>query len=151
MASLSGGGRLTAFLQKVSKQVSGQPEVKVGFLEGSVEQDGTSMPLVAATNEFGVPSRGQPPRPFMRNAVRDDQKSWGDQATKALPRNGFDVDKTMTDIGKLMQGDIKKSITQLISPPLSPRTIAKKKSKKPLVDTGTMLKSVDYEVVKRGS
>lgn len=53
---LSGGDRLMAELAKISTNLAnagGAPTVSVGFLEGSTYPDGTSIPMVAATNEFG--------------------------------------------------------------------------------------------------
>ena len=56
MADVKGGDRLGAALQKISDRLgasSTAPSVAVGFLEGGTYPNGTSIPMVAATHEFG--------------------------------------------------------------------------------------------------
>ena len=48
--------------------------------------------------------------------------------------------------GEAIAGQLRESIINLTEPPLAPATVARKGSDKPLVDTGHMLASVDYEV-----
>jgi hypothetical protein len=52
--ALTGGDKLAAKLAAIAKRLGGNPEVRVGFLENSVYDDGTSVPMVAAINEFGA-------------------------------------------------------------------------------------------------
>ena len=61
--ALSGGEKLKAYLDTISKGLAsagGQPSVSVGFLEGSSYPDGTSLPLVAAIQEFGGTIKREP-------------------------------------------------------------------------------------------
>jgi hypothetical protein len=54
--ALSGGEKLKAYLDTISNRLAaagGQPSVQVGFLEASTYPDGTSLPMVAAIQEFG--------------------------------------------------------------------------------------------------
>ena len=50
-------------------------------------------------------------------------------------------------MGQGISGQLKQSIVDTNEPPLAASTIARKGFAKPLVDTGHMLQSVDYEVV----
>lgn len=144
MAKVSGGENLIAALQKYAgpKAVT----LRVGFLENASYPDGTSVASVAAFNEFGVPSHNQPPRPFFRNMVAAKQSGWGDAVAQNLKAAHFDADTAMKRVGEGIKGQLQQSITELVSPPLAPSTVERKGSDKPLVDTGHMLASVDYDV-----
>ncbi|EBG0219399.1 hypothetical protein CWG78_01840 [Salmonella enterica subsp. enterica serovar Halle] len=120
-------------------------QLKVGFLEGATYPDGTPVPMVAATNEFGNPANNQPPRPFFRNAIANHESEW-QEAMANLIENGGDTRDVLSIIGEIIVDDIKGAIRQLDAPPLSPVTIARKGFDKPLIDTSNMLNSVSYEV-----
>lgn len=120
-------------------------QLKVGFLEGATYPDGTPVPMVAATNEFGNPANNQPPRPFFRNAISNHETEWQDE-TASLIENGDETREVLSLLGEIIVDDIKGSIRSLESPPLSPVTIARKGFDKPLIDTSNMLNSVSYEV-----
>ena len=152
-----GGGKLLQKLEDTVKVTAGKPVLRVGFLEGKTEADGTPVPMVAAWNEFGDGSK-RPPRPFFRNMIAAKGGKWPDEIAKILPTTGFDATKTLLLMGVRISGQLRQSIVDLVSPPLAPSTIARKSRggvkkvagafgpEKPLVDTGTMLNSVDYEV-----
>ncbi len=148
MAELTGGAKLAAYLEKTLAAVgAGQPYVKVGFLEGATYPDGTPVAAVAAFNEFGVPSHGQPPRPFFRRMIAEKSPTWAAGVALQLRLNGNNAHKTLDVVGQGIKGQLQQSITDLTDPPLKPSTVKAKGFSKPLVDTGTMLASVDYEVV----
>src|SRR6478672_3144351 len=84
MATVSGGDRWAQRLREIAVRLGTNPEVKVGFFENSTYPDGTSVPMVAAINEFGAPSRGQPPRPFMRNTIAKHRSEWPKAAAALL-------------------------------------------------------------------
>lgn len=120
-------------------------QLKAGFLEGATYPDGTQVPMVAATNEFGNPANNQPPRPYFRNAIAEHESEW-QEAMANLIESGGDTRDVLSIIGEIIVDDIKGSIRQLEAPPLSPVTIARKGFDKPLIDTSNMLNSVSYEV-----
>jgi hypothetical protein len=124
-------------------------EVRAGFLEGSTYPDGTSLPMVAAVNEFGSPERNIPMRPFFRNMVAASKARWPEQLEKVLVAADYDSRKALARMGMLIQGQIQKSIIDTNLPPNAPRTLDRKHGTKPLVDTGHMLASVSFEVVDR--
>lgn len=153
----SGGDLLLKKLESIVKVTDGSPVLRVGFLEGKTEADGTPVPMVAAWNEFGDGAK-RPPRPFFRNMIAAKGGKWGDEIAKILPTTGFDAVKTLLLMGMRVSGQLRQSIVDTNEPPLAPSTIARKSRggskkvagafgpEKPLVDTGTMLNSVDYEV-----
>lgn len=148
---ISGGDKLRARLAELSRKLSKGGEVKVGFLADSTYPNGMKTALVAAFNEFGVPSHGQPPRPFFRSMVAEKSPEWPAAIEGLLVANDYDVDKTLAQTGEAIAGQLRQSIVDLTEPPLAPSTVARKGGvTKPLIDTGHLLASVDYEVVDKG-
>ncbi len=145
MATVRGGDKIKAALQMLTDKIK-PATVRVGFLKGSTYPDGESVASIAAYNEYGVLSRGQPPRPFFRNMIAAKKKNWPEAISKTLKSNNYDVERSLGIVGEAISGQLKQSITDLKSPPLRPSTIAAKGFSKPLIDTGHMLASVDYEV-----
>jgi hypothetical protein len=146
MAKISGGERLEAKLAELTRKVEKTGTLRVGFLEGATDPDGTSVPMKAAILDFGAPSRNIPPRPFFRNMVAEKSDSWGDAMEQNLVQTNFDVDMTLNRMGEGIKGQLQQSIKETNSPPLAASTIARKGFDKPLIDTGNMFNSVDYEV-----
>ena len=140
------------FLNKVASQLDSK-QVKVGFIDGSTYPDGTSVASVAAENEWGVPEKNQPPRPFYRNAISEHEKEWRDAVARGIEA-GYPVDQVLELIGAKIQGDVQESIATLVDPPLSGMTLHIRRtreerptdSSKPLVDSKVMIGDVNYEV-----
>lgn len=176
MAVISGGPGLAAALATIGRKLATQPTLRVGFLGGATYPDGTSVPMVAAIQEFGAPSRGIPPRPFFRNMVAAHSHEWPAKLGQALQNTGMNATQAMGQMGALISGELRQSIVDTNEPPLSQVTLmvrqivgpngtptfddvqearrrvaagqrAKSVSTKPLVWTGHMLGSVDFEVV----
>ena len=125
-------------------------KVQVGFLSSAKYEDGKSVAQVAMSNEYGVPQKRQPPRPFMRTALKkakEWKKTFDFMIKKGFVRGG-DFKTSFNTLGLVVQGDIKTSIKELTAPALAQLTIDKKGFSKPLIDTGYMLDSVNYEVNK---
>ncbi|WP_148244782.1 hypothetical protein [Enterobacter asburiae] len=125
-------------------------QLKVGFIDGATYPDGTPVAMVAATNEYGNPANNQPPRPFFRNAIAEHESEWMDAISRGLQK-GVPLEDVLAVVGEKAVGDVVQSIATLMDPPLSPATIASRKSKgnastKPLVDTKVMIRDVHYEV-----
>ena len=104
---------------------------------------------VAALNEYGVPSRGQPPRPFFRRMIAKEKGQWPATAGKLLKQADYDVVEAVGVMGDVIKEQIENSIRELVSPPLAQSTVDRKGFSKPLIDTGNMLNSVT-KVVKTG-
>ncbi|AYO83580.1 hypothetical protein [Methylobacterium brachiatum] len=146
MVTIKGGSALEKRLSELAAKVSRPANLSVGFIENSTYPDGTSVPMVAAIQEFGAPARKIPPRPYFRNMIADKSPGWGDAIAAVLEANGYDATRTMEQVGAGIKGQLQQSIVDTNAPALSPATVARKGSAKPLVDTGQMLNSVDYKV-----
>lgn len=151
---LTGGTSIDAKLRQIMAAASTKANLTVGFQNGATEADGKSVALIAAFNEFGVPSKGQPPRPFMRIAIARGSPNWPNNLAVALKRYNYNAAAALSLVGLKIKEDIEQSIRDLTSPPLAASTIAKKSRgrvrkiagvlgpAKPLIDSATMLRSV---------
>lgn len=146
MAAIKGGDKLEAALAELAEKVSRPGTLKVGFFENATYPDGTSVAMVAAINEYGAPSRGQPPRPFFRNMIAEKSPTWPDAIANLLKTNNYDATKTLELVGEGIKGQLVQSINELVSPPLAESTIRRKGFDKPLIDTSVMINSVGYKV-----
>lgn len=127
MVKISGGAKLEAALNKIAKNVSKAAKVDVGFLAGSTYADGTSVPMVAAIQEFGAPKAGIPPRPFFRTMIASKSPEWPKAIGDLLTANDFDAAKTLDQAGTAIEGQLKESIENTFDPPLSPVTLMLRK------------------------
>lgn len=146
--SLSGGDVLDRKLSEIATRVSKFGTVRVGFLEGATYPDGTHVAMVAALLNFGI-SNGKV-WPFFTNMIRDKAPGWGAILADLLVKNDYDVDKALGLMGTGIAGQLRQAIVDMNSPALDPRTVARKGSEKPLVDTAHLLNSIDYEVTTNG-
>jgi hypothetical protein len=122
MSILSGGDKLEAILADLAKKVSNASVLEVGFFEDATYPDGTPVALVAAVNEYGAPSRGIPPRPFMRTTIAENSGHWGSDVAKLLAANGMDAKVALGLMGIEIQEEVEQSIIDMDSPANSPVT-----------------------------
>ncbi len=176
MAKVTGGDKLALKLGDMSKALQNASSVDVGWPVNDTYPDGTSIPKVAAIQEYGAPKKGIPPRPYFRTMIAKKSPEWPDAISKALVKNKYDARKTLNQLGLTVEGQLQDSIVDMNSPPLSPVTImlrsmkneyeglpfydkmkiaiarvhagksAKGASEKPLVDTGVLLNSIKHVV-----
>lgn len=123
MVTFTGGDVFTARLAELAKRVTTAASVEVGYPAGATREDGTSLALVAAVQEFGAPAKGIPPRPFFRSAIARHSGEWGDTLARELQAADFDAAKALARLGDKMRGDLQQSIVDLTSPALSPVTV----------------------------
>lgn len=130
--------------------------VDIGFIRAGFE--GTK----ALFNEFGTKgaggrnAKGQftkrggiPSRPFMRDAFDANSKEYATllaQGWSAVASGKGSFEGALTEAGILADNDMKRSLTDLSSPPNAPATIALKGSSNPLIDTGVMRNAISFEI-----
>lgn len=158
MAALSGGDALERHLAEIAERLGNGDVLRVGFLENASYPDGTPVALVAGANEFGDPGRNRPPRPFFRNMITDRSQMWPRELGSILQASGFDAARSLGLMGERIKGQLQESIRSFAEPPLAESTIKAKSRgrvdehpagygpEKPLIRTGHMLNSVDYDV-----
>lgn len=136
----------------------GQKTVRVGILDEAPKRESpgkgkkasrATLLEVAAVHEFGAPAAGIPSRSFIRATV--DVKAAEIQATRdklaaQVAEGKITAQVALERLGAFAQGLVQARIAEGIGPALKPGTIARKKSSKPLVDTGQLRSSVTWLV-----
>lgn len=136
------------------KEIAKDPYVKVGIVKDEKHQDGTSLALIASSNEFGTDDGRVPERSFMRSTAdkeRRNVKNLIDKGYKDIIKGRETVFGLLTKVGLYVTGKTQQTITDLDNPENAPSTIKGKGSSNPLIDTGLMRQSIRHEVVKDGS
>ena len=142
---MRGGDKFRQRLAELAAQAT-TTKVRVGIIEQANYDgsDGESVAQVAFWNEYGTATI--PPRPFFRNTIAEHKDEWPKQAAEMLEANGGDVRQALADMGEVVKGQIKMTIQDFREPPNAAATVKKKGFDKPLIDTGTLWRSIDYEV-----
>lgn len=143
---ISGGDKFEKVLAEIAHKIGPAARLRVGFLEGATYPDGKPVGMIAAIQDFGAPGAGIPPRPFFRNMIAAKSPEWPAAIAGLLKQTDYDVARALKLAGEGIAGQLRQSIIDTNTPPLAESTIRRKGFSKPLVDTGHMLNSVDYEV-----
>lgn len=129
-----------------------EKEVRIGFQKGQYQDDdGTDICDIAMWNELGTAN--MPSRPFMRASVDDNEA----KIQKFLMSKKIDIVKGKSDeqilkeVGLFQKDLIQEKIGNGDFSPNAPSTVKKKKSSKPLIYTGRMRQSVNYQIKEKGS
>lgn len=144
MATIRGGDKLEKALAEITAKLNRAATLRVGFLAGATYPDGTSVPMIAAVQNFG--SGVIPPRPFFSNMIAEKSPEWPEAIAKNLKATHYGVRVTLLRVGEGIKGQLQQSIRDTNTPPLKPSTIARKGFDKPLIDDAIMINSVDYQV-----
>jgi phage gpG-like protein len=134
-------------------------EVLIGIPQSNAARanPGPSNALLGYWHEFGAPGANIPARPFLFPAIRKSQERIVKILFTAAQKIGKgeaitpDVDKAMNSVGLIASTEAKKIITAGIPPPLKAATLAARRRKKftgtkPLIVTGSLLRSITYVV-----
>lgn len=146
MATFSGGDALEQKLAELAASLGDGKTLRVGFLEGATYPDGTSVPMVAAANEFGDPAMNRPPRPFFRRMIAEKSPDWPSDIGRIALAVNYDATTLFSLMGERIKDQLQGSIREFSDPALAPSTIARKGFSKPLIETSHMLNSVDYDI-----
>lgn len=147
--TVTGGDKLENFLKKIDTTKGVTYDAEVGFFEKDIYDNGTPVAGVARANNFGL---GVPQRPFFSLATfkfkRKKENIGKKLFTKKLTRQ--QKLKAVTKMAIILRNTIVKEITLGDFKPNAPSTIAAKtrggEKNTPLIDTGLMRLSVNFEV-----
>lgn len=157
---LSFGGQvnLNGLGQKIQEELIklGEYDVLVGYVRGvsPYPAEGGDEPAdlvdVAAYNEFGTSTI--PPRPFMKQGIENHGDTISKVAEYEMKKviNGGNAGDALNMLGIAGKAAIQEEIATGIFAPNAPSTIRKKKSSRPLIDTGHMRQNVQYYIRKKG-
>ena len=138
-------------LKKEFKKLDKKPFVKTGILTGNANkmyEGGTQLVDVAVINEFGgTTDTGSviPARPFMRTSFDKNTRKYDGMIKRGIDDivSGKTRVKPFLDkLGIVSESDTKNTLVNGPWVPNSPVTIAMKKSSRPLINTGTLLRSI---------
>ena len=137
-------GNLAKIKQLIEQlKASGEKAVYVGFptefnekVEGS---DNFNLASLAVVLEFG--NERIPSRPFLRQTIAENQEKYTALFVK-LFESGVSIDQIYEQIALIAQGDVQQNIVNGNWTANAPSTIKRKKSSKPLIDTGKLRQSV---------
>lgn len=120
---------------------------KVGYFEDSpTYPDGQKPGYIARLMEYGVPQFNIPARPFMAFTVKRNREAWNRFISRNFRGKEYSYPLAVRFCETVRQ-DIKTEIEIGDFAPNSPSTIKKKKSDRPLVDTGHLMESIIYKII----
>jgi hypothetical protein len=117
--------------------------------------DGPTVLQYAAWNEYGVPSRNIPSRPFIRGFSDNNQEKierTTERLYKQVADGKMDAETAIDKLGQFAQDGIKKYIRTGQFKDNAESTKRRKRTTNkntPLIDTGAMRETVSYEVVRK--
>ncbi|UUM26271.1 hypothetical protein [Acinetobacter colistiniresistens] len=106
---------------------------------------------LAAIHEFGAPGKNIPERSFLRASLQLNQGKYSQYLLgqlKPMLLGKTSMAATWQFLGQEAQADVQSYMINGKFVPLKPKTIKRKGSSKPLIDTGQLRQSVTYRVVK---
>lgn len=139
---------------KIAAAFADKKVVKVGILGSKVSREGDPInnAELGLIQEFGSAKRNIPPRSFLRMPLEnagDTITEVGSKASFQKAIEGGDTTTALSIIGAVAQGIVTDAFVSGGDgqwPANKPATIARKKSSKPLIDTGQLRRSIDFEV-----
>ncbi len=133
------------------KQLEREPHhVVIGVQGDDANREGEGIDNVglATVHEFGTGS--VPERSFLRSTMTKNEKKYAALAArvaKGLVESRFDLVDGLSLLGEAVVSDVKGRIEKnQLGVPLSERTIKRKGSSTPLIDTGQLKNSITYQV-----
>ena len=113
------------------------------------ESTGITNAELGAIHEFGVPEKGIPERSFMRSTASEEANNLSRLAKIQISeclRGETSAHDAFATVGVYLQGKIVDKITDGDFEPNTEATVKRKKSSKPLIDTGQLRGAITYEV-----
>lgn len=132
-------------IERTLKIYAKKAQATIGIHEDAQQHNGTDLTTagIAAKNHFGTDRI--PPRPFLDKGVARERNAIAKQAGLML-QQGKPPEEILPAIAEIARRGVVKQIDKTLTPPNSPRTIARKGSSHPLIDTGLMRQSVTYKI-----
>jgi hypothetical protein len=125
--------------------------VKVGLPRGSGQYpDGTSVITVGVIHEFGAPGAGIPMRSFLRAGIAEadpEIRKLIRKVAKAAMDGKIAERQALELLGLRAASIVQQKIVKGPFEPNDPKTIERKGSSSPLIDTGLLRQSITYQVV----
>ena len=117
---------------------------------GSIRNTDQPLAVIAAIHEFGLGD--MPQRSFLRSAY-DENLPMIDKMIQRVANGavfGLGTNAALNQLGNVVQGMVQRKIVDGPFVPNSAATIKRKKSSKPLIDTGHLRQSIRYVIERKG-
>ena len=117
---------------------------------GSIRNTDQPLAVIAAIHEFGLGD--MPQRSFLRSAY-DENRPMIDKMIQRVANGavfGLGTNAALNQLGNVVQGMVQRKIVDGPFVPNSPATTKRKKSSKPLIDTGHLRQSIRYVIERKG-
>lgn len=136
-------------LQRLEKYINqlAADRVFVGVTRGTNGVRGNAM--IAFVMEFGSVTKNIPERSYLRSTIHEQSKKYANIILNDIPtaiKNGSTAYDAYSKLGTIVSNDVKIKIASGEFVALAPATIKRKKSSKPLIDTGLLRQSISYEI-----
>jgi hypothetical protein len=141
------GAGVAALQRRLQSSVQ---RVLIGVPAGKTDSDGNSLVEVAAWTEFGTSTA--PERPFLRGGIREALplcRRLAANDLRAVAEGRMTLPMALERQGIAAVGVVKQYMTGSHFVPNSPRTIAKKGSSQPTIDSGALRQAVASVVESR--
>lgn len=141
--------RKQILLKKAIEKMALGPHVAVGVFQNELSVDEFSMVDLAVVHEFGSNNGRIPPRSFVRStcdARKNDHARLMARLQDKYISGQLPLNKALRRLGEIISKNMVQAINRGIKPKLAKATIKRKKSSKPLIDTGRLKGSITYEV-----
>lgn len=136
-------------LEKRLRKMQKSPHVAVGILQDELIKSGFTMVDLATVHEYGSKDRRICKRSFIRKTCDARRKRYTQFIAKLQDRyiaGKITLVQALTQLGEIVSKDMVATINRGIRPHLKPSTIKRKKSTKPLIDTGRLKGSITHQV-----
>lgn len=136
-------------IEKLLRKMSYAPHVAVGILQDEAVDNNFSMVDLALVHEFGSKDGRIPQRSFMRatcDAKRNEHIKLADILQSKVIEGSLSIRQALGQLGEVAEKDMVQAINNGLEPQLKPATIRRKKSSKPLIDTGRLKGSIKHEI-----
>jgi phage gpG-like protein len=136
-------------LEKLFHKMSKFPHVAVGILQDEPITNRFSMVDLATVHEFGSKDGRIPQRSFIRSTCdrkRHEHIKLTAELHSKIIEGKLTIKQALLRLGEVVSKDMVEAINHGIEPKLKEATIKRKRSSKPLIDTGHLKGSVTHEV-----
>jgi len=141
-------------LKEIQRKINelSKKQVVVGAIGGGAREDGLTNAELLAIHEFGSAKKGIPERPVMRTSFKKGEagaKTLLSQGVSECLKGNISTDQAYERAGLFLRNTVVETFVENDFTPNDPKTIKRKKSSKPLIDTGALRASISYEVRNR--
>lgn len=144
---------LRGLIEMTDRIAAMRGRVEIG-VPASASQDGTSLAMIAAVHEFGSADGRIPERSFLRPGINDNLERFrrlNFENLKRVAAGGMSLTNALGRLGEAGAAAVKLQITNGSYVSLKPATIKRKRSSKPLIDSGQLRQSITYRIAKGGA